>query len=371
MKYAKITVTESCMLRTLHQVGKVKISEIVGNNKKYPGFARLSPATIYRHAKKPLDGTVPFDRRHSNPGRRQKIHPIDLRQIKRQISVLRLELGSFTSKQLQESAGLTHQLSNSAFRRYLHKLGYGYRRTRKKGLLTLLDAKKRLRVVRKIKRLYRSNSMFLWTKQISMYIDGVGYEYKSNPYEHSKTPAAREWRLKNEGLNIGCTTKGKKEGVKQVKFMVGISYNKGVVMCQRITRRMDGARFARMIKGTFPAVLENTINPSSKHILQDGDPAQNSQKALRAFHSIGARVFGIPARSPDLNPIENFFHLIRRKLLRDAKEKHIVQESEDEFAQRVTEAFQNYSYKKIDKIIETMPKRVNMIYKCRGRRIKY
>ena len=83
--------------------------------------------------------------------------------------------------------------------------------------------KKRLEFVRKIKRVYKNGSMFLWNKQISMYIDAVGYEYKSNPFEHSKTPAAREWRLKNEVLLIGCTTKGKKEGATQVKFMVGIS----------------------------------------------------------------------------------------------------------------------------------------------------
>ena len=60
--------------------------------------------------------------------------------------------------------------------------------------------------------------MFLWNK----YIDAVGYEYKNNPFEHSKTPATRKWIFKNEGILIGCTTKGKKEAKTQVKCMVGI-----------------------------------------------------------------------------------------------------------------------------------------------------
>ena len=65
--------------------------------------------------------------------------------------------------------------------------------------------------------------MNLWTYGISMYVHAVGYEYKTNPYEQAKTPSAREWRLRNEGSNVGCTTKGAKEGCKQVKFLVGMA----------------------------------------------------------------------------------------------------------------------------------------------------
>ena len=64
-----------------------------------------------------------------------------------------------------------------------------------------------------------------------MYVDGVGFAYKSNPYVHSKTPEARVWQLKNEELEF--TTKGKKEGEVQVKFLVGIGHNSRVVLCER------------------------------------------------------------------------------------------------------------------------------------------
>ena len=43
--------------------------------------------------------------------------------------------------------------------------------------------------------------------------------------------------------------------------------------------------------------------------LQDGDPCQNSGMAKEAMLRVNATLFPIPPRSPDLNPIENFFHL--------------------------------------------------------------
>ena len=56
--------------------------------------------------------------------------------------------------------------------------------------------------------------------------------FKTNPLDQARAPKAREWRKKNEGLEIGCTAKGKKEGSVNSNFMVGISYNGGVVLCE-------------------------------------------------------------------------------------------------------------------------------------------
>ena len=368
----KITLEQSCMLRTLHQVYKIKVSEIVKNKKRYPGFANIPAITLYRHAKKPLDGTAPLDRRHNNKGRPSTITAQDLRAVKRQIQALRCQLGTFTSIELQHAAGLTN-ISNSMFRRYLRKLGYGYRRTRKKGLISRSDLKKRLHFAKKVKRVFKpqGSSINLWTRGISMYVDGVGFEYKMNPFEHSKTPAAREWRMKNEGLNFGCTTKGKKEGATQVKFLVGIGHNKGVVLCEQILSRMNGSYYASLVRKTFPRALKKTMSPKAKRILIDGDPSQNSNKARIAIRRIGGRTFSIPPRSPDLNPIENLFHLVRKELQKDARSNQITKESKVEFAARVSEKLASFSVDKIDKIIETMPKRIDLIIKGRGKRLKY
>ena len=74
---------------------------------------------------------------------------------------------------------------------------------------------------------------------------------------------------------------------------------------------------------------------------------------------------------PDLNPIENFFHLINVKLKKEALEKKITDESLEQFCERVKSTICNYPSKEIDKIIESMDKRVAMIIKAKGQRIRY
>ena len=53
------------------------------------------------------------------------------------------------------------------------------------------------------------------------------------------------------------------------------------------------------------------------------------------WDKIGARKFSIPARSPDLNRIENIFHIVKKKLHQDALEMKIEREDFDEFSARI------------------------------------
>ena len=92
---------------------------------------------------------------------------------------------------------------------------------------------------------------------------------------------------------------------------------------------------------------------------------------MRAIEKVGAKVFKIPARSPDLNPIENFFNTITMKLNNDAVEKQITRESINEFSLRVKKTMQSFSSDQIDKIIESMDKRITAVIKGRGQRAKY
>ena len=65
--------------------------------------------------------------------------------------------------------------------------------------------------------------------------------------------------------------------------------------------------------------------------LQDGDPSQNSARACEIYDNLGATVFKIPPRSPDLNLIENAFYLVDLALHADTKRKNITQETFNSF----------------------------------------
>ena len=56
----------------------------------------------------------------------------------------------------------------------------------------------------------------------------------------------------SEGLEIGCVAKGRKEGTggKVVKFMVTISYDKGVISCEPY-ETLSGHFFASFTKMNF------------------------------------------------------------------------------------------------------------------------
>jgi hypothetical protein len=246
-------------------------------------------------------------------------------------------------------SGVTH-VSNRTIRNILNKEGYHYLRSRKKGLLHAADLKARKKFCQKVRR--RKLNQDFWNKGISLYLDGKGFEYKSNPHDQARAPRARQWRKRGEGLNFRCTAKGKKEGCTNVNFMVAIAFGKGVVRC-------------------FKKAFRNSANPKGKLFLMDGCPRQNSRAAMCAIEKVGAKVFKIPARSPDLNPIENFFNTVTMKLNNDAIEKQITRESIHEFSLRVKETMQSFSSDEIDKIIDSMGKRIISVIKRRGQRSKY
>ena len=80
----------------------------------------------------------------------------------------------------------------------------------------------------------------------------------------------------------------------------------------------------------------------------DGCPCQNSKKALKALKDVSALVFKIPPRSPDLNPIKNFFAMVTKTLRKQVIEENIVRETY-EFLTRVRETMLNFS---IDMIVD-------------------
>ena len=81
--------------------------------------------------------------------------------------------------------------------------------------------------------------------------------------------------------------------------------------------------------------------------------------AAEVLENLGATVVSIPALSPDLNPIENFFDLIGKAIKEDTIKKNITNETFHEFSERVR------------KSIQSMDKRVGMTIAAKGNRIKY
>ena len=79
----------------------------------------------------------------------------------------------------------------------------------------------------------------------------------------------------------------------------------------------------------------------------------------------------IPARSPDLNPIENLFHIVGKKMEAEILEKNITHQSWDEFVDRVKFNIWLVLQEYVDKTIGSMSRRIKDFAKLKGKRTKY
>ena len=223
-----------------------------------------------------------------------------------------------------------HQVSIRTLSRILRKLGFKYVRLMRHGILTAKDTKKRVAYALKA---IKNTTPAFWTDDVLVYLDAVLFVHKRNPCADALAPAAREWRTPGEGLEI--TAKGSKDvgGRKICNFIVGISFGAGAVVIEEYTK-MTGEYFSDFIENTLHRVLLDRAAATGKEkllFLQDNDPSQNSGKAKEALKNIGAEVVKILPRSPDLNPIENFFHNVKQKLRQDAITNRIVCENLNSF----------------------------------------
>ena len=91
----------------------------------------------------------------------------------------------------------------------------------------------------------------------------------------------------------------------------------------------------------------------------------------QAISRIGENTFTIPARSPDINPIENLFNQVPGELKKQALEQKITAETTEEFSNRVQNLLESFSIEATDKITESMLRRTDMIQKRRVQRRKY
>ena len=103
----------------------------------------------------------------------------------------------------------------------------------------------------------------------------------------------------------------------------------------------------------------------------DNDPSQRSVAARKAIKKEYCELFCIPPRSPDLNPIENMFHLVKKQLECQVRDRHIIRETWQEFKSRVKKTLCNVPVDYVNNIITSMPRRIHAVVKADGFRTKY
>ena len=323
----------------------------------------VSRASVYRCLQ-----VQKFRRKKTSPGRPRIISVREERIIERNIQRLRQMEGIFSCHRIRAESGL-HDVTLHTMNRTLKRMGYHFMEARKKGILSEKDRMERMKFARAGKKEYDAG---FFKHQICFYLDGVSFWYKRNPMDDARAPQGKIWRRRNEGLHPYCTAKGShtRSGGKVVKMLVAVSYSRGVIFLEQY-ETLDGAYYANFIRRNFRKMFRKSGKRHSRLFLQDNCPILNCAKARNALNFAGAKLFEIPKRSADLNPIENVFNLVKRELKKQARTRNITCETFEQFSERVKSTLYAVSSNVIDKIISSMYKRLDLISKTKGNRTKY
>ena len=108
-------------------------------------------------------------------------------------------------------------------------------------------------------------------------------------------------------------------------------------------------------------------------VMQDNAPSHKAARTMREFNERNVTPIEWPPYSPDLNPIENVWNLMKNYIqfkYPDLGEGR--QRSQDELRDIVKESWdravdQNY----LERLIESMPHRIRAVYEAGGRYTKY
>ena len=170
------------------------------------------------------------------------------------------------------------------------------------------------------------------------------------------------WRTPGERFKRRCM-QGTVKHQKKIQVWGGFSWN-GVGRIKRVIGKMDAFMYKQ--------ILIHQMRPSGRELIgedfilaQDNDPKHTSRLCKKYLEDHRIRSLNWPAQSPDLNPIENLWSELDRRM---RKRKC---NSEEELFEEVKRNWYQLDNGYLQKLIESMPKRCADVVRSQGRPIDY
>jgi len=139
---------------------------------------------------------------------------------------------------------------------------------------------------------------------------------------------------------------------------------KGALTCHTFRCNLNGPYYVH--------ILENYLLPAARQqfrrnwcLQQDNDPKHTSNISKQFINNNVPQLLDWPSNSPDANPIENIWSIVKRKVEK-RKPKNI-----DELELFLSEEFKNIDVNTVKNSVMSMKKRCLSLIDSKGERIKY
>ncbi len=189
------------------------------------------------------------------------------------------------------------------------------------------------------------------------------FQMKVNFAFHFGNQGPRVWRKSGEAQNR-CCLKSSVKFPQSVMIWAAMS-SAGVGPLCFLKSTVNAAIYLE--------ILEHFMLPSADKLYGDADfifqqdlaPAHTAKGTKSWFNDHGVTVLDWPANSPDLNPIENLWGIVKRKM-RDTRPNNA-----DDLKATVKATWASISPQQCHKLITSMPRWIEAVIKAKGAPTKY
>ena len=131
---------------------------------------------------------------------------------------------------------------------------------------------------------------------------------------------------------------------------------------------MDSDLYISILENEYLATLEfYEFNKDDTYFQHDNDPKHTAKKTKKWLEDNQINVLQWPSQSPDLNPIENLWFQVKAALAKYST----LPKSSDELWNRFVDEWRKIPEERCQKLIESMPRRIQAVLKAKGGHIKY
>ena len=176
------------------------------------------------------------------------------------------------------------------------------------------------------------------------------------------------WKEKGESLSDRTTTPTIKHGGGHNLMVWGCMGWNGVGKLVEVQGTMDAKQYCEILDvGVVESFEVLEIEEDKRIFQQDNDPKHRSKLATQWFEDNNINVLSWPAQSPDLNPIEHLWTYLKDQMKKYPTPPKGVHELWD----RLVVEWNKIPAERCQRLIESMPRRLEAVIKAKGGHTKY